>query len=44
MGRKMPNNEHVAVLSRGVAAWNAWRAENDETPDSPERDMAGLDC
>jgi uncharacterized protein YjbI with pentapeptide repeats len=43
MGRKMPNNEHVAVLSRGVAAWNAWRAENDETPDLSRAGLRGVD-
>jgi hypothetical protein len=25
----MANDEHVAMLKRGVAAWNAWRDEND---------------
>jgi hypothetical protein len=29
----MPNDEHVAVLGRGVAVWNAWRAKQDEVPD-----------
>ena len=29
----MPNDEHVAVLGRGAAVWNAWRAEHDEAPD-----------
>jgi len=24
----MPNDEHVALLKQGVAAWNAWRKEN----------------
>jgi hypothetical protein len=24
----MANDEHVALLKKGVAAWNAWRAEN----------------
>jgi hypothetical protein len=24
----MPNDEHVALLKRGVAAWNAWRKKN----------------
>jgi hypothetical protein len=30
----MANQEHVALLKQGVAAWNAWRAENrDVQPD-----------
>ena len=24
----MANDEHVAILKKGVAAWNAWRSEN----------------
>jgi uncharacterized protein YjbI with pentapeptide repeats len=24
----MANDEHVALLKKGVAAWNAWRGEN----------------
>ena len=24
----MANDEHVAILKKGVAAWNAWRDEN----------------
>jgi uncharacterized protein YjbI with pentapeptide repeats len=24
----MPNDEHVAILKKGVVAWNAWRDEN----------------
>ena len=39
----MPNDEHVAVLRRGAAAWNAWRAENRETPDLAQAGVRGLD-
>ena len=39
----MPNDEHIAVLRRGVTAWNAWRAENRETPDLAQAGLRGLD-
>jgi uncharacterized protein YjbI with pentapeptide repeats len=39
----MPNDEHVAVLGRGAAVWNAWRAEHDETPDLSRAGLRGLD-
>ena len=39
----MPKNEHVAVLARGAAAWNAWRAECDEAPDFSQAALRGLD-
>src|SRR5215472_2876009 len=39
----MPNDEHIAVLRRGVTAWNAWRAENRETPDLAQGGLRGLD-
>src|SRR6266699_3824299 len=39
----MPNNDHVALLSRGAATWNAWRAESDETPDLSRVGLRGLD-
>jgi Pentapeptide repeats (8 copies) len=29
----MANGEHVAILKKGVAAWNAWRDENRIRPD-----------
>jgi uncharacterized protein YjbI with pentapeptide repeats len=39
----MPNNEHVAMLGRGAAAWNEWRADRDETPDLSRAGLRGLD-
>src|SRR5215472_15407135 len=39
----MPNHEHVAVLRRGAAAWNAWRTENRERPDLSKAALRGLD-
>jgi uncharacterized protein YjbI with pentapeptide repeats len=39
----MPNDEHVAMLGRGAAVWNAWRAEHDETPDLSRAGLRGLD-
>jgi uncharacterized protein YjbI with pentapeptide repeats len=39
----MPNDEHVAVLGRGAAVWNAWRAERDEAPDLSRAALRGLD-
>src|SRR5215831_12452084 len=39
----MPNDEHVAALRHGAAAWNAWRAENRETPDFSQAGLRGLD-
>jgi uncharacterized protein YjbI with pentapeptide repeats len=39
----MPKDEHVAVLGRGAAAWNAWRAERDEVPDLSRAALRGLD-
>ncbi len=39
----MPNDEHVAMLGRGVAARNAWRAEHDEAPDLSRAALRGLD-
>jgi uncharacterized protein YjbI with pentapeptide repeats len=39
----MPNDEHVAVLGRGAAIWNAWRAGHDETPDLSRAGLRGLD-
>src|SRR5438874_5566534 len=39
----MPNDEHVAVLGRGAAVWNEWRADHDETPDLSRAGLRGLD-
>jgi uncharacterized protein YjbI with pentapeptide repeats len=39
----MPNDDHVALLQRGAKAWNAWRAERDETPDLSRAGLRGLD-
>jgi uncharacterized protein YjbI with pentapeptide repeats len=39
----MPNNDNVALLSRGAATWNAWRAESDEVPDLSRAGLRGLD-
>ena len=39
----MPKDEHIAVLGRGAAAWNAWRAEHDEAQDLSRTGLRGLD-
>ena len=39
----MPNDEHVSLLGRGAAAWNAWRAEQGEMPDLSQAGLRGLD-
>ena len=39
----MAKNEHVALLGRGAAAWNAWRAEHGEVPDLFRGVLRGLD-
>jgi uncharacterized protein YjbI with pentapeptide repeats len=39
----MPNDEPIAILARGAAAWNAWRADRDETPDLSRAGLRGLD-
>jgi uncharacterized protein YjbI with pentapeptide repeats len=39
----MPNDDHVALLKRGAAAWNAWRAERDQAPDLSRAGLRGLD-
>jgi uncharacterized protein YjbI with pentapeptide repeats len=39
----MANDEHVAMLGRGAAAWNAWRAEYRQAPDLSQAGKRGLD-
>jgi uncharacterized protein YjbI with pentapeptide repeats len=40
----MANDEHVAMLKKGVAAWNEWRQRNpDIRPDLSEADLMGAD-
>ena len=39
----MAHDDHLAVLRGGAAAWNAWRVENDETPDLSQAGLRGLD-
>src|SRR5215831_5797336 len=43
-GASMANDEHVALLKQGVAAWNAWRVENPNIrPDLTKADLKGAD-
>jgi uncharacterized protein YjbI with pentapeptide repeats len=40
----MANEDHVARLKQGVAAWNAWRAENESVvPDLHDADLRDAD-
>ena len=39
----MPKDEHVAVLERGAAVWNRWRAEHEEVPNLSRAGLRGLD-
>jgi len=39
----MPNDDHVAILRRGAAAWNSWRAAQNITPDLSGASLRGLD-
>ena len=40
----MANDEHVALLKQGVAAWNAWRRKNqDVRPDLSEANLSEAD-
>src|SRR5215831_9849097 len=38
----MPSDEHVALIRKGAAAWNAWRNERDEAPDLSRAGLRGL--
>jgi hypothetical protein len=37
----MADDEHVALLNEGVAAWNAWHRENPSIPNFREADLSG---
>jgi uncharacterized protein YjbI with pentapeptide repeats len=39
----MPDDEHLAVIRRGAAAWSAWRVEHHEAPDLSRAGLRGLD-
>ena len=39
----MANDEHVAMLARGAAVWNEWRAKSHDTPDLSGSGLRGLD-
>jgi uncharacterized protein YjbI with pentapeptide repeats len=39
----MANDEHVAMLARGAAVWDKWRADRDETLDLSRASLRGLD-
>ena len=39
----MPSDEHVTLIRKGAAAWNAWRAEQSELPDLSRAGLRGLD-
>ena len=38
----MPSNEHVAMLTRGAAVWNEWRAKSHDAPDLSRAGLRGL--
>src|SRR5712691_8862374 len=43
-GNTMADQQHLAVLKQGVAAWNAWRREHPEIPpDLSEADLSEAD-
>jgi hypothetical protein len=35
----MANDEHVAILKKGVAAWNEWRDKNRGRPDLRQAEL-----
>src|SRR5260221_13164174 len=39
----MPNDEHIAMLGRGIAVWNEWRAKLHEAPYLSRAGLRGLD-
>jgi uncharacterized protein YjbI with pentapeptide repeats len=39
----MANDEHVAILARGAAVWNEWRAKSHDTPDLSGAGLRALD-
>ena len=39
----MPSDEHVAMVARGAAVWNEWRATHDGMPDLSRAGLRGLD-
>jgi uncharacterized protein YjbI with pentapeptide repeats len=39
----MADDEQLAVLRRGAAEWNVWRAEHEEAPDLSQAGLRGLD-
>lgn len=39
----MANKEHLAILEKGVTAWNRWRATSSELPDLSDANLEGID-
>src|SRR5215467_9421358 len=39
----MSNDDHIAIIRHGAATWNAWRAEQNVTPDLSGAGLRGLD-